>query len=483
MDFKKTDATRYLCAAAYLDSTFRDYVIRELIEERHKAVGPSHGVDAVAVAKHCLAVRRRKRMRDLWLAVLFLPVLFSALFGGLEQLSFLPILILLLPVAFSLVFWEKWATYSTVLHHLLKGNFNPDAVQQPSNPRLQRILDELGQRQNGNVTVHSGFFPFVGSGNDIGGWSFALDARKGKEGLEGILDPIPFSVGELYASLGADIEKLNLDRVTIEDKVYVHGQDIRDDRRFLADVGTRPYSSVGPEVLEAAVGHPSQTVRHYRCIRVTDWSGELVLSIFLRFSKLSHNLFVEANYFLLTPLADKYRAVDTWSPRPRFWDVLTLFVQAAFITPFAFVASPLVQLLNVFAYVERCSQQKEIQKQAGDNPLFDYGANGSVRQVASAWAYRRYFQKLDKEMYVKILERQILDSILTFLESRNIDTSDLKERQTTILNSGVIVSGGSITAESLAVGRGAHGVVTRVTRFGQRTAEKAGVAVGGRGGE
>jgi hypothetical protein len=98
---------------------------------------------------------------------------------------------------------------------------------------------------------------------------------------------------------------------------------------------------------------------------------------------------------------------------------------------------------------------------------FDYGAVASVRGEASALEYQRYFQKLDKEMYMKILERKILDGIIEFLDMRNIDTSDLKERQTTILNSGGIVSGGSIPTENLAVGERARTVVTRLAKAAQ----------------
>ena len=58
-------------------------------------------------------------------------------------------------------------------------------------------------------------------------------------------------------------------------------------------------------------------------------------------------------------------------------------------------------------------------------------------------------------MYEKYMERQVLDSIVTFLDARGIDTSELVERQTTILNQGVLVSGGSLVAGQLAVGRGA----------------------------
>ena len=57
-------------------------------------------------------------------------------------------------------------------------------------------------------------------------------------------------------------------------------------------------------------------------------------------------------------------------------------------------------------------------------------------------------------MYLKVLEKNILDSILTFLEENDVDVSELKQRQTMILNQGVILSGGSMTTESLSVRRG-----------------------------
>src|SRR5258708_7090464 len=61
--FKHTETTRYLCAAAHLDTSFRNYVIKHVVEEEFKAIGESFNVDAVSVAKHCLAARRRETLR------------------------------------------------------------------------------------------------------------------------------------------------------------------------------------------------------------------------------------------------------------------------------------------------------------------------------------------------------------------------------------------------------------------------------------
>ncbi|MEF3114036.1 hypothetical protein [Streptomyces chrestomyceticus] len=51
-------ATRYLCAAGYLDRTFRDAVIAELVEHPYRVPAPSPGTDLVRVLHECLRARR-----------------------------------------------------------------------------------------------------------------------------------------------------------------------------------------------------------------------------------------------------------------------------------------------------------------------------------------------------------------------------------------------------------------------------------------
>jgi hypothetical protein len=90
------------------------------------------------------------------------------------------------------------------------------------------------------------------------------------------------------------------------------------------------------------------------------------------------------------------------------------------------------------------------------NPGFNYGAERSLREHASDWRYRVYFQRLDEEMHLKTVEQRLLDTLIDFLDEHQIDTSALKERETTILNNGVMVSGGTLRADTLAVGDKAH---------------------------
>jgi hypothetical protein len=87
------------------------------------------------------------------------------------------------------------------------------------------------------------------------------------------------------------------------------------------------------------------------------------------------------------------------------------------------------------------------------NPMYNYGVDQSIREWAASSQYRMHFQKLDKEMHIKTIEQNLLDAIIDFLDEHDVDITSLRERQTAILNNGVIVTGGSIQADNMAVGK------------------------------
>jgi hypothetical protein len=87
--------------------------------------------------------------------------------------------------------------------------------------------------------------------------------------------------------------------------------------------------------------------------------------------------------------------------------------------------------------------------------FFDYGAPATALDRARSTEYSRYFQVLDREMYVKVLERCVLDTIVEFLDRHDVDTTELTERRETIINNGIMVPGGSVQAHNIAVGEGA----------------------------
>ncbi len=78
-----SNATRYLCAAAYLDRRFANDVIWELIASR-RAVAPSIGIDIGPVLRHCLRARKIRLIRDITLVAFGLAALFVSTIAAIE---------------------------------------------------------------------------------------------------------------------------------------------------------------------------------------------------------------------------------------------------------------------------------------------------------------------------------------------------------------------------------------------------------------
>ena len=221
-----SNATRYLCAAAYLDPTFTNGVIRELVGS-HRAVIPSRGIDLVPILRHCLKARKMQLIRDVLLCVLLLLgillvraplvliLIITFLLGMLpgahwERKSlggkaiagvgavlvivvlaviFLVLLLLAgasggsgggLPFGLSLnagtaflgliyaaVIAVTLGYYCYVRNRTLGEWLSPGAQPPPferSTPRVEERLAEVNAAQQGNLTLYSGEDPFLGSG-------------------------------------------------------------------------------------------------------------------------------------------------------------------------------------------------------------------------------------------------------------------------------------------------------------------------------
>ncbi|WP_345437451.1 hypothetical protein [Actinoallomurus vinaceus] len=76
-----SNATRYLCAAAYLDEGFCRKVIGELVDPEHRAVVPSYGFDVGAVITHSVRARRLQLIRDLVIWAVLIGCLFVSPFA------------------------------------------------------------------------------------------------------------------------------------------------------------------------------------------------------------------------------------------------------------------------------------------------------------------------------------------------------------------------------------------------------------------
>lgn len=181
-----------------------------------------------------------------------------------------------------------------------------------------------------------------------------------------------------------------------------------------------------------------------------------MLTTFLRFVVTRNNLFVELSHSLLTPILAVYQDVDRLLPAPTFGQLLRMAGRSIVHIPVGVFTALRSVYLAMLAPLSRSLRQARQRREITSALRFNYGATTSPRELVSDPRYQRYFQQLDKELYAKVVEKRLLQAITTFLEAKGVDTSELVERQTTILNQGVYVTGGTVTAESIAAGTGAR---------------------------
>jgi hypothetical protein len=306
--------------------------------------------------------------------------------------------------------------------------------------------------------------PFVGCGAPLGSWSFSINASRPTEKLGRPQKIMPFELIELYQAVEQTIQKSGFEGFVARDVVFVNGRDIRQVEWILPAVETYPESYLNEDRLNSYLGRRDPLARHYKWFQVYDWSNELVVSYFMRLFRSGDYIFVEVSRFLLPPLRDEYRRIDSLPP-PTGRTPIALALASLLLGPFKAIVEALLFGLDILRSIEKAdlfgfrgrAEEKVIKKDHN----FDYGANTSLRSKVSTPFYNHYFQKLDQEVYLKILEKQIIEGINTFLDEHNIDTSDIREQQRVILNAGVIVQGGTVQAGAIAVGSQAQASVER----------------------
>jgi hypothetical protein len=453
-------STRYLCAGAHLDRGFTRDVIRLILRQPRRAIGPSNGVDTALVIRHCVAAYRRRLLRDGALAAVLAALIWGYATGRLAVAAAAVV------AAWGIVVVEQAVVRFDVLATRL-GPHRP-SPQLPTSARLQARLDEIEALQSTNLAVYSAYDPFVGSGAQVGAWSFVIDLSKGKDVLGERRRPDPVELAELRRRVTEAVQATGIDGLTVDDVLHVSHEAVAG-LLLLTNRFGRPNGRLDPETIQQLLDEPTDNRRHFQRLRVTAWDGELVLTIFLRFMVVSGRLYAEATYTVLSPVDHGWHVVDRIEPAPMPLETLRIIVSSVLATsPALLGAVPRLIAEAWQTWIKQPLKRWEEGVAAREGGLLDCGTLTTVRQRGASTAYWRYFQRLDQERYVKVLERSILDTLIAVLDEHGVDASELVERQTTILNQGVMMSGGTLQAQSLAVGRGAR-ITKKARRLAART--------------
>jgi len=459
------DVTRYLIASALLQgSSFRRQWL-DYVNQKHNTLAPEIGVDLPLLIKVCKYLEGREtRYQAIFFGISlgFLLVFLVAVGDSYEaEQRIITIVFVFFVVAWIVRVYKGFVERTWAMSFLKWDKYDPDAVSKrfgtTVDPEMASALP-----QDHSLIIYSGFVPFVGAGIDLGGWSFTVDMSRPKQDLGQKEKVLPFSFEDLYSELDRSLSKLAIKGLKTQDALFVNGTAIRDEKWILPDAHGRPVNRIDVETVKRFIDTKDLRIRHYRWIQIHDWADQLVVSYFLRCSRQGESLFVDVSVFLLTPLEGQYCEIDALTS-PGWRQRVQQGIGYLFVTPFTVIYSWLA-LLSKFSegVVDLLgTKERRTRKEIDSNPLFDFGAAGSMRGRMSSSQYSHFFQRSDKEMYAKIVERTLLDSIVAFLDGHNIDTSDLKERQTTIINSGIIVQGGDVRAQAMAVGTAAQAATGR----------------------
>ncbi|MFG1997576.1 hypothetical protein ACGFNU_00320 [Spirillospora sp. NPDC048911] len=389
------DATRYLCAAMQVDSGLSTKAIESVLDEPYKAVASSPGVDLATVLKYALAARSRQRLRDLvltllpavWLLVLFLDLENAA--------SILPQWTLLIAVAlWGVVFAELLYTYYAVIFpRLRRDSFDPAEAPVPPSRKDQARLAEIADDDRGNVVMSAMYRPFVGYGFDLETWSVTLNMARAEEGKT----VIPFHVHELYDEVGDAIGRLGLPGVSVQDRLVVNGRDLQHglepqvQQALLPTPLRAPAAKVDAALVRRLRDAPNGRARPYLTVCVNGWSGEVVVTIFLRFALLPDQdlLFVEASYSLLPPSRDRYRKVDQLLSHPTVLQLLKLAGESLVRFPIAVLRAFLNMARVVLSPLTQWLKARRDRWAILDDRVFNYGAVVSIRELGNDNAFHQ----------------------------------------------------------------------------------------------
>jgi hypothetical protein len=458
--YATSNLTRLLCAGARLDRTFGKQVIRTLLTNRERFAAPAYGYDLVPVLGHALAARGLRRVRS---AVVVASVLLVSVLLFTTGIGWIGAAAVLAWLTWTAIFFERVLALQTVVSYLRPADgLVPFDGRYPRHGRLDaELVRQLAEEQDASagLVYYGGYLPFVGAGERVRNWSFAVlldsaapDALTGSDRGE----PIPFTVDELTdyvrRRLGEVLIEESLDgqqieQLVVERRWYRKAVAIRRPIAPRAEVESLRRLRHGPQLYDSA--------REYLCVRIGAWDQDLVTSVFVAFDLKGRTLYSELHGYVLPPIKPAFSAVDRMPGRLTSGTLLRVGWHA--------VKSIVVDVLGVLGVIASAiaaavgwlvrlfGRSSGEQFGADDlaryaDGLIDYGAMISIRELAAIKGFRHFFQEIDAKKYITIVERRLMEIVLDFMEEHHVDTGDFRERQTAVLNYGIIHSGsGNVT--------------------------------------
>ncbi|MHC3471145.1 hypothetical protein ACYF6T_20950 [Streptomyces sp. 7R007] len=466
-----SEVTRLLSAGAHTDPPFAKAVVSELVDNRQRFAAPAYGYDAATVLGHALAARERRRRRTVAVAVCIAQWLAFGVVGGATSLgatAFWITSVIGVWGVWAACFVERLVVRQVLLVHLGRRR-HPGApvgftgvapVVQPGDVETYREI-RREQDASAGVVYYSGYAPFVGAGRPVRRWSFAclLDGvdEDPSSRLPGSTVTRPprrpageFTAEELTSHLERRLRSDLLTEVVAEDH-RLRGLEVS--RRFYAKAISRqppdPAQRIDEFTRARSVSDDHYAAgREYLMVRVGSWAQELGTSVFLNVDLKGRMLYTQFHAYRLLPIKAGFHHVDALPDRITSATVWGLAGKAVgdtlggIVDGLGWTVGLPLKLYHALRDTDRSPKAAQADHVDEASGLVDWGARVSVRELGAADGFRHFFQEMDDEKFVKIIERRTLEVILEFLEKHGVDTTEYRAFQSQALNVGILQTGG-----------------------------------------
>ncbi|MCX5375198.1 hypothetical protein [Streptomyces sp. NBC_00091] len=440
------DATnRLLSAAAHLDEDFARETAVELIEDRLEALGPSLGVDLVAVARHARAAASRADLKDALLTGLLAAVaggIFLRVYGSVGHRPELLVWSRFAIVGGLLAAWVLVLAAEhrarTLALRVIRDEAAPGELAPPLGPAVEAALRE--QERANAIPYHEGAeqdSPFVGSGRAFQErvWQ-PIDVSTPAANPSGgeAPDIIPFDVVDLHGFVAEQMGNIaGLEGLRTQDRMYVLGTRVLyAGQTLLPDPLARPRPVVPPEMLRAGLTRPGAGMRTYLCLERAGEGGRVIVSMHLR-ARLQHpSLTWEVAAYVIPPLRSGFEEARKLrlDPFGRWW-TLVAFTTRRFLP--ALCKAPARLLRRGWERGLRWARLRYWRWVIGRRHIeFDYGATGGIRERAGDWERMGFSEQTDAVDFLQRLQQGVLTATERFLKAHNVDTSSFEKAQRVI---------------------------------------------------
>jgi hypothetical protein len=160
--------------------------------------------------------------------------------------------------------------------------------------------------------------------------------------------------------------------------------------------------------------------RTYACLAHPAWRGEIVVTMLMRAKLAGSKLFVEGRAHALLPPKATFREVKYVAKHPRRARIAV-----------ARAASPVVVPLLLGSYARQIDLAKtthaflrnhrRTRKDLLQGHPFNYGAASSLREDVADPAELKYYGAVDEVLSFRVLKRQILTAVETFLADHRVE--------------------------------------------------------------